>query len=267
LNALKFDVTEDSFEEFSEMVAQGRNLSIQDHPLSGHLSQFGKVLVHNKFSRNLILEKSHTDLTEKVKVWPLACEIPSDVETPVAKQEFEICVFGYINSNKRPASCVKAFAKLIEFGLPAKLTFVGKVNDPELDMDEILHQAIPNPDIREKVSLTGFVSEEEFSNYLETTDLIWNLRYPTMGESSATLHTAIGRSKAIITSDYGQFREYPNEVIWKVPVDETEVQTLFELSKFLLMNEDVRNQLGANAGAWAKDVLDFNILAQKYLEL
>src|ERR1700689_634376 len=73
----------------------------------------------------------------------------------------------------------------------------------------------------------GFAPIEDFNGYLGACDIILNLRYPTVGESSGTLLRALGMGKAVIVSDVGSFRECPDEICLKAPVDATEEDYLF----------------------------------------
>ena len=54
-------------------------------------------------------------------------------------------------------------------------------------------------------------------------DVLVNLRYPTMGETSGSVIRALSLGKPLVVSDVGWFRELPDDVVLKVPVDEYEV--------------------------------------------
>jgi len=45
-----------------------------------------------------------------------------------------------------------------------------------------------------------FVPIEDFNGYLGACDIVLNLRYPTVGESSGTLLRALGMGKAVVVS-------------------------------------------------------------------
>ncbi len=57
-------------------------------------------------------------------------------------------------------------------------------------------------------------------------DVLVNLRYPTMGETSGSAIRALALGKPLIVSDVGWFSELPDGAVLKVPVDELEVSTL-----------------------------------------
>jgi glycosyltransferase involved in cell wall biosynthesis len=57
-------------------------------------------------------------------------------------------------------------------------------------------------------------------------DVLVNLRYPTMGETSGSVVRALSLGKPLIVSDVGWFSELPDDAVLKVPVDEVEVAVL-----------------------------------------
>jgi glycosyltransferase involved in cell wall biosynthesis len=57
-------------------------------------------------------------------------------------------------------------------------------------------------------------------------DVLVNLRYPTMGETSGSVIRALSLGKPLVVSDVGWFGELPDDTVLKVPVDEHEVPTI-----------------------------------------
>ena len=87
----------------------------------------------------------------------------------------------------------------------------------------------------------GFTPMEEFVGYIAACDIVLNLRFPTVGESSGTLLRSLGTGHGgdgLRISD--RFAEYPDEICLKVPVDATEEDTLFEYLNVLVSRPDLR---------------------------
>ena len=63
--------------------------------------------------------------------------------------------------------------------------------------------------LQSAVRVLGFTPMEEFVGYIAACDIILNLRFPTVGESSGTLLRSLGLGRAVIVSDIGSFAEYP----------------------------------------------------------
>ena len=80
-------------------------------------------------------------------------------------------------------------------------------------------------------------------------DVLVNLRYPTMGETSGSVIRALSLGKPLIVSDVGWFSELPDDAVLKVPVDEFEVATLEAALGFAV---DHGASLGAAARAYVE---------------
>jgi hypothetical protein len=75
-------------------------------------------------------------------------------------------------------------------------------------------------------------------------DVLVNLRYPTMGETSGSVIRGLSLGKPMIVSDVGWFAELPDDVALKIPVDEYEVPTLAAALELVTQRHE---QLGARA--------------------
>ena len=71
-----------------------------------------------------------------------------------------------------------------------------------------------------------YVPEERMWSLMAACDVLVNLRYPTMGETSGSVIRALSLGRPLIVSDVGWFSELPDDIVLKVPVDEFEVATL-----------------------------------------
>lgn len=80
--------------------------------------------------------------------------------------------------------------------------------------------------VADRVHLLGFLDFDEFETAIGACDLCLNLRYPTAGETSASLLRELAVGRPVIVSDYAQFADLPNEVAVKVPFGEREVETI-----------------------------------------
>ena len=129
---------------------------------------------------------------------------------------------------------------------------------------ELLKQKISELGIEKNVYISGFLSELEYAAALELTDVVVNLRYPSMGESSATLCEAMIYGKPIIVSDIKQYKEYPDEVCWKLPVGRKEVELLEAYLEYMIQNPNICKVMGENAANYAGQVLSPDKIALLY---
>ena len=120
------------------------------------------------------------------------------------------------------------------------------------------------------VIVTGYLEDNEYELGLDMTDIIINLRYPSMGESSATLSDAFMHKKPVIVSALNQYLEFPDSTCWKLPVydnEEYEAEHLCWMLQRLVNDEDLREKMGDNAQKYAKRNLSLDMIAKKYYEV
>ena len=170
-----------------------------------------------------------------------------------------IGIFGFLKPYKRIAESLRAFSRLIRVQPDARMILVGEAH-AELSLESL----ISTLGLSAHVRLLGFTPIEDFNGYLGACDIVLNLRYPTVGESSGTLLRALGMGKAVIVSDVGSFREYPDDICLKVPVDSSEEDQLFEFLNVLVSRPEVARALGTRARQWVERQCNWDLVARRY---
>lgn len=177
---------------------------------------------------------------------------------------FWIGIFGFINQNKRINSIMAAAAKLCCNGYPIKLLIVGEVNDTRIDI-AALEQ---HHNLTSVIQCFGYVEADIFQACLKAVDVVANLRYPTMGESSASLYAALANNKPTLTTDFGAFTEIPDSVAWKaVPAEETEIDQLVLFFQSLFKNPAIRHAMSKNSHRFITDKASLKGVAEAYTSL
>jgi glycosyltransferase involved in cell wall biosynthesis len=169
-------------------------------------------------------------------VWPPAATVPA---TDVAGGPLLGC-FGYLNMNKRIPQLLEAFAELRHRLPGARLLLVGSAGE-RFDVERRLERL----GLTDGVLRLDYVPEERMWSLMAACDVLVNLRYPTMGETSGSAIRALALGKPLVVSDVGWFSELPDGAVLKVPVDELEVATLTAALEFAV-------QHGAALGAAAR---------------
>jgi glycosyltransferase involved in cell wall biosynthesis/SAM-dependent methyltransferase len=177
------------------------------------------------------------------------------VDTPLAG------IFGFLKPYKRIAESLRAFKRLLAVQPGARMILVG---EPHPDFP--LASLIEGLGLQAAVRVLGFTPMEEFVGHIAACDIVLNLRFPTVGESSGTLLRSLGLGRAVIVSDIGSFAEYPDEICLKVPVDDAEEDTLYEYLNLLVSRPEVREALGARARAWVQRECNWKSVAERYFE-
>jgi len=172
-----------------------------------------------------------------------------------------IGIFGFLKPYKRIAESLRAFRRLIRVAPDARMILVGEAHE-ELPLHSMIHSLGLSAHVRH----LGFTPIEDFNGYVSACDIVLNLRYPTVGESSGTLLRALGMGRAVVVSDVGSFREYPDEICLKAPVDATEEEHLFEYLNMLVSRPDVARGLGTRAREWVERECNWESVAKRYAQ-
>lgn len=172
-----------------------------------------------------------------------------------------IGIFGFLKPYKRIAESLRAFRRLLRIEPKAKMILVG---EPHSEFP--LHSLIASLDLAPHVRVLGFTPIDDFVGYLAACDIVLNLRFPTVGESSGTLMRSLGLGKAVIVSEIGSFCEFPDDVCLKVPVDSTEEDHLFEYLNLLVSRPNLRQAIGDRAHRWVQQECTWPKVARRYLD-
>ncbi len=173
-------------------------------------------------------------------VWPMT---PVEPATDVSGDPLIGC-FGFLNMNKRIPQLLEAFASLRRTRPGARLLLAGAAGE-RFDVQRRLERL----GLTEGVERLDYVPEDRMWSLMAACDVLVNLRYPTMGETSGSVIRALALGKPLVVSDVGWFSELPDDAVLKVPVDDYEVATL---EAALGVAADHGASLGAAARAYVE---------------
>ena len=168
-------------------------------------------------------------------------------------------IFGFLKPYKRIAESLRAFSRLVRMVPHARLILVG---EPHPDLP--LRSLIRSLQLETNVRVLGFTPIQDFMGYLAACDIVVNLRYPTVGESSGTLLRALGLGKPVLVSEVGSFCEFPDDVCLKVPVGPEEEDTIFEYLQLLIVRPEVARVLGTRARGYVAAECAWETVACRY---
>ena len=230
-------------------------------PLNREIIRASKgVLVHSKYAKKLI-ENVCPEVSIKVIKLPFYRDSNSiNIEEErkriwkkwgVPLDSFLLGSGGFIAPNKQNRLVCQA-VNLYNSIYKKKIYYImiGEGND----VDDLLN---------EYCIKTGYLPENEYNSTLKSLDLIFNLRFPTNGETSGPLIQALGWGKPCIITDIGWYSELPDNIVIKLEPNITpeqiverllhiDKQELFMLGK--LSKEYIRNEYSlANVSRSIKD--------------
>ncbi|HEX2463338.1 MAG TPA: glycosyltransferase [Thermoanaerobaculia bacterium] len=205
------------------------------------------ILVHSQWARARLLEEM-PDLA--VRVVPMPMPLPPDVEPgrrAEAKQRLGIPEtahvlgsFGFQTPIKRTDVVIAAMARPELSSV--HLLVVGAVAR-ELDIESLAREH----GVADRVHAVGFLDRDALDAAMAAADLCVNLRYPTAGETSASLLRLLAAGRPTLVSDYAQFTDLPRDCVAHVPVGEGEVEAIAATAGALLANRDALAALGRRA--------------------
>jgi glycosyltransferase involved in cell wall biosynthesis len=226
-----------------------------------------KVIVHHRWIKEQFSDGDH------VQVIPMFAKTgtePGQEQIDAFKKRFQIdarnfviTCLGFVNTNKLPQLQVKVIKRLLSQGYPVHLIFAGETA-PEVKQ---LQSEVEASEYRNNIAFTGYLNDTDYFAALRCSDVVINLRNPSMGEGSLTLTQALAAGKPAIISDVNQYREFPDRVCWKVTHDENESQLLYEYLVALLSNRNVREELSRNSLDYVESVLALDRVIPQWLRL
>ncbi len=202
------------------------------------------VLVHSRWAEEQVLE-DNPDVA--VRVVPMAMPLPESVPEADARAFRQarglpldrplLGSFGFQTPIKRTTVAIRALA---EPGLEdAHLLIAGEVS-PRIELDALAREV----GVTDRIHVTGFLPYDEFETAISACDLCVNLRYPTAGETSASLLRVLALGRPAVVSDYAQFRELPETVAIRVALGEDEAAELARLAGEVLQASGTLDAMG-----------------------
>lgn len=101
--------------------------------------------------------------------------------------------------------------------------------------------------VADRVHVTGFLPFEQLDAAISATDLCLNLRYPTAGETSASLLRILAVGRPVVVSDYADFGDLPEEIALHIPPGDSEMEELAEALARQLADRAALDRMGEAA--------------------
>jgi len=225
-------------------------------PLSGTvLDRAHGLIVHSRYVGERARAAGYQGRLWRIPhpAWPTH---PSEPAADVHGDPLIGC-FGFLNMNKRIPELLEAFASFRRTRPGAKLLLVGAAGE-RFDVERRLERL----GLTEGVERLDYVPEERMWSLMAACDVLVNLRYPTMGETSGSVIRALSLGRPLVVSDVGWFAELPDDVVLKVPVDEHEVDVI---EAALGVAADHGDALGRAAAAYVEREHDLDRVADAYV--
>ena len=230
-----------------------------DFPLPTFVLEHATALiVHSKYVRN---HARAAGFPGPIAVVPHPAWSPPDVTPERVAAGTVVGCFGVVNASKRIPELLRATVAVRKEHPELRLLLVGSTS-PGFDLDRRLQRLglVDAGLVRE-----GWVDETRLWALMAGSDVLVNLRHPTMGETSGSVIRGLSLGKPLVVSDVGWFSELPDDVALKVPADDDEVATLTAALGLLAARPDARDAMGTSAAALAQREHDVERVADLYV--
>ena len=204
------------------------------------------VLVHSHYAADL-LRARYPDLA--VAIVPMGVPL-LDVGDPMAARRrlglsadaFVMLSLGHLSPYKRIEQVLSAFGLFVREQPNSLFVLVG-THSPGFDV----LRAIRIRDLEDRVRVVGFADDAAMQDYITAADVCVNLRYPTVGETSASLLRLMSAGRPVLVSDVAAYAEMPDDCAVKIGVDPNETGEILAYLRVLANNRLLRQTIGANA--------------------
>jgi glycosyltransferase involved in cell wall biosynthesis len=173
-----------------------------------------------------------------------------------------VASLGQLSPHKRMDVALRAFLRVRD-RQPAALFVIAGAESPGLDLDRQVRMLGLGGAVRR----LGRIAEASVPDLLAAADLVVNLRYPTAGETSASLLRILAAGKAAIATRAGSMAEIAPDACALVAPNAAEEEVLTELLARLLTDLPLRRALERNALAFMAAGHTLPGAAAAYLDL
>jgi glycosyltransferase involved in cell wall biosynthesis len=170
------------------------------------------VVVHSTYARDALREQLAPGIT--VLQLNLPSPPPAEIQARTDSQgplRFVFC--GHVGPNRRLIEFLEAWSHLPEPGV-VSLDLFGNISSSRQ-----LSQYAEHYGVAEYVRFNGYVGDAELDEALQGADFAINLRWPTMGEASASQLRYWSAALPTLVSDVGWYGELPDDTVCKISVD------------------------------------------------
>ncbi len=202
------DLSESSVDHYNEMVA---NYPLFQPFIEGAIG----VIVHSRHAERAVGRQ--TEGTLPVRYLPLpGALLPVEGRASRGNDPLQFVFCGHVGPNRRLVQFLEAWG-----GVTApdriRLELFGNISSSKLLLDYARHF-----NVAEFLEFRGYVSDDELDLALQSADFALNLRWPSMGEASASQLRYWAAALPTLVSDVGWYGEQPDNVVCKIAVsDET----------------------------------------------
>lgn len=228
------------------------------------------VLVHSHYARNLLLRHHGMAFADRIAVMPLFGPDIDPQEPRASRARLNIpakatlvVTSGFATRAKRFDWMADALSTMVERGHDIFWAHVGAERPEEFNLSGLLTSY---PQLVGRTRITGYVDESALDAWLSAADIVLNLRFPSVGENSATLTHAMALGRCCVVTRTGAYDELPDTVVAKSSAFDA-VASLERTLEGLLNLPRARAAFGRNAQNYCESHLSVTAYARGVIDL
>lgn len=234
-------------ERVARDVAAGRQIDLAAYPLVEDIVSASRlVIVHSGYARARLLDRMPGAPVVRV---PMGVPLPALVGRLEARRAlgipesaFVVASVTHVNPFKRLPVVLRAVRQLRD-RIPELLLIVAGSMAPGID----LARQASAYGVEDRVRILGYVSDDEARLVARAADACVNLRYPSAGETSASLLRLLGAGRPVLVTNDPSTAEYPRDAVLGVDVGPMEEELIAEMLHLLYRDDDLRDAAGVAA--------------------
>ena len=219
------------------------------------------TIIHSQYAKNLMVAQGgKTAVTVIPQHITITTAKSRRQQLPFPDDAIIFASAGQITTAKQVDFALRAFKKVRQENPHVYYLIIGEeVGD--INLSSIIHTL----DLADYVHHIDYVaSKEAFIDWIYTANIIINLRYPTIGETSAIALRALATKRPLILFDHGWYSELPDSTCIKIPpLDE---EALVDAMLRVAQLPEKRQQLGEFGLQEIKENHDPKRIAQAYAD-
>jgi glycosyltransferase involved in cell wall biosynthesis len=228
------------------------------------------VIVHSAFARTRIAALHGEAAAAKLHVVPhfmAPAPMPAKEQARralgVSPDEMLVVTAGFATHAKRFDWTIAALEAAVARRVNLRWLHAGEERAEEFPLSARLAE---HPALAARTRVAGFVTDADLNAHLAAADVVVNLRWPSVGESSGTLSRAMAAGACCLVSDTAAYAELPRDAVLHVPVLDP-ARHLAALVEALWVRPDLRQKIGAAGAAFARREWALPGVAARYREI
>ncbi|MFW6074748.1 MAG: glycosyltransferase [Chloroflexota bacterium] len=220
---------------------------IAAYPMSERYIERARLtIVHNSYAesrvRQLVPDAAVMRVPMGIPLPKLLSKREARKRLGIADNVFVVASITHINPYKRLDVVLRALRRVIGRVPQTRLIVAGTLS-PEVPVERQAWML----GIDSHVTIEGYVTDDRARLLAQAADVCVNLRYPTLGETSASLLRLLGAGKPVIITEGTMSEDIPPGAAIPVPVGGLEEEMIAEVLVWLAEDPESRNLIGATA--------------------